>query len=69
MSKIVCLDTSKACQDTNVPTKLIKENADILTDFVHPSINASVSNGEFPSFLKLANVIPVFKKDSKNSKR
>ena len=31
-------------------------------------INASINNGDFPLFLKLANVIPVFKKDSKNSK-
>ena len=64
----VCLDASKACQDTDVPTKIIKDNADIFTDFIHPSINASINNGDFPSFLKLANVIPVFKKDSKNSK-
>ena len=43
-------------------------DADIFTDFIHPSINASINNGDFPSFLKLANVIPVFKKDRKNSK-
>ena len=41
---------------------------DIFTDFVHPSINASINNGDFPSFLNLANVIPVFKKDWKISK-
>ena len=66
--EIVCLDAYKACQDTDVPTKIIKENANIFTDFVHPSINASSNNGDIPSFLKLANVIPVFEKDSKNSK-
>ena len=59
IQEIVCLDASKVCQDANVPTKIIKENADIFTDFIHPSINASISNGDFPSFLKLANVIPV----------
>ena len=56
---IVCLDNFKACQDTDVHAKIIKENADIFTDFVHLSINASINNGDFPSFLKLANVIPV----------
>ena len=66
--EIVHLDPSKACQDTDVPTKIIKNNADIFTDFGHPPINASVNNGNCPSFLKLASVIPVFKKDSKNSK-
>ena len=28
-NEIVCLDASKVCQDTDVPTKIIKENADI----------------------------------------
>ena len=51
-----------------MPAKIIKENTDIFTDFVHNSINASVNNGDFPSFLKLANVIPVLKKDCKSSK-
>ena len=55
-----CLGASMACQDTNVPTKIIKENADIFTDFVHPSINASINSDDFPSFLKLTNMIPVF---------
>ena len=68
LQEIVCLDASKVCQDTEVPTKIIKENANIFTDFIHPSINASINNGNFPSFLKLAKMIPIFKKDSKNSK-
>ena len=46
--EIGCLDTFKACQNTDVPTKIIKESADIFTDFVHPSINASINNGDFP---------------------
>ena len=66
--EIVCLDASKACKDTDVPTKIIKENANIYTNFANLSINASVNNGDFPNFLKLVNVIPVFKKDCKNSK-
>ena len=46
--EIVCLDASKACKDTDVPTKIIKENANIYTDFANLSINASVNNGDFP---------------------
>ena len=46
--EIVCLDASKACQDTDVPTKIIKENANIYIDFAHLSINASINNGDFP---------------------
>ena len=58
--EIACLGASAACQDTNVPTKITKENADIFTDFVHPSINASINDDDLPSFLKLTNMIPVF---------
>ena len=45
--EIACLDASRVFQDTDVPTKIIKENADIFTDLVHPSINASINNGDF----------------------
>ena len=62
-NEIVNLDASKLCQDTNVPTKIIKESADIFADFIHPAINTIINKNEFPSFLNLADVIPVFKKD------
>ena len=61
----VNLDASKSCQDTYVPTKIIKENADIFADFIHPAINPSINKNEFSSFVKLADVIPVFKKSQK----
>ena len=41
--EIVYLEVFKACQDTDKPTKTIKESADIFEDFVHPSVNASLS--------------------------
>ena len=47
---------------TDVPTKIIKENADIFADFIQLAINTSINTNEFPSLLKLAGVIPVFKK-------
>ena len=68
LNEIVNLDASKSYQDTDVPTKIIKENADIFPDFIHPAINASINQNEFSSFLKLVDVITVFKKGSKNSK-
>ena len=64
--EMICLDASKTFQDTNVPTKIIKENTDIFIDFAYRSINASINNADFLSLLKLANVIPVFRKDCKN---
>ena len=48
-------DVSKACQDTNFPSKIIREDADIFASFLHSSFNTSVTNSEFPSVLKQAN--------------
>ena len=39
----------------------------MLTSF-HTSVNASINNNDFPTFLKHANIIPAFKKGSKNIK-
>ena len=50
LNDIVNLDASKSYQDTDVPTKIIKENADIFADFIHPEINTTINKNEFPSF-------------------
>ena len=62
------LDVSKACQDTDIPSKIIKENADIFASYLHSSFNTSVTNSEFPSVLKQANITSVFKKGERYSK-
>ena len=63
------LNTTKACQDTNIPTKILKENADIFSDFLFAYYNASVvKSSKFPSILTLADIIPVFKKGDKECK-
>ena len=54
---ILNLDLSRACQDTDIPSKIIKENVDIFASF-----NTSVTDSEFPSVLKQVNMTPVFKK-------
>ena len=41
---ILNLDVSKAWQDTDIPSKIIKENADIFASFLHSSFNTSVTN-------------------------
>ena len=66
---ILSLDTNKACQDTDIPTKILKENADIFSDFFFAYYNASVvKSSKFPSILTLADIIPVFKKGDKECK-
>ena len=62
--KILTLETSEACQDTDNLTKIIKENADIFADILFNSIKKT----DFPSSLKKANITPVFKKGNRNPK-
>ena len=68
LKEIQNLDASKACQDTDVPTKILKENADIFADFLHASFNEFVKKSEFPSVLKQANITPVYKKGERECK-
>lgn len=65
MKKILNLDTSKTFQDSDVPTKILKENADIFTDSLHSRFNAFIKKSEFLAVLKQANIIPAFKKRKK----
>ena len=56
------LDSNKACQESDIPTKLIKDNLDVISPFIFNNFNNSIFSSCFPSELKNANVIPVFKK-------
>ena len=68
LKEIQNLGASKACQDTDVPTKIPKENADIFAHFLHASFNKFVKNSEFPSVLEQANIAPVYKKGERECK-
>ena len=68
LKEISSLVHTKTCQESDIPTKIIKENADIFPEVLHLSFNASVNEGTFPSIFKLADITSIFKKDSKNSK-
>ena len=59
------LDCTKASQDTDIPSSIIKENADIFANFLYFSYNKAVSDCEFPTSFKNANVFPICKKDSR----
>ena len=58
---------SKASQEDDIPTKIIKENS-IFSSFIYQSFNNMIDVCIFPTSLKLANITPVYKKGSKNSK-
>lgn len=53
------MDHTTACQESDIPIKIIKENSGV-SEFLHPSFNASVNEETFPSVLKLAAMLPQF---------
>ena len=62
------LDTAKASQQCDIPTKILKQNSGYFAEYFYENINQCISKSIFPSDLKLADVTPVYKKKSKNSK-
>ena len=68
VKEIKKLSTQKATQSTDIPVKILKENADIFGSYICDFFNDCVEKGDFPSILKLANITPVFKKEFKGSK-
>ena len=66
--EVLNLDISQACQESDLPTKIIKANSDIFTEVIHKELNRSLEAGCFPCNVKLANVTPVYKKDTGSEK-
>ena len=60
MKEIKMLESNKTTQNTDIPTKLIKDNTDIFAELVFISLKRCIE--------KLANMTPVHKKTSKISK-
>ena len=59
------LDSSKTCQESDLPTKIIKANSDTFTDVTHKELNRGLEVGNFPCTTKLTNVTPVYKKGNR----
>ena len=62
------MDIQKSTLQTDIPTKLIKENVDLFANFLCFIFNKALDQGEFPDSLKYANITPVFKKGSRLAK-
>lgn len=59
------MKVSKSCGPTSIPNKLLKLFGSKLAHPLQHVINLSFCTGHFPDLLKLANVIPLYKKDEK----
>ena len=62
------LNINKATQNTDIPTKIIKENSDLFGDFIFLNLNCCINTSSYLSLLKRADITPVHKKDSKSAK-
>ncbi|XP_057290348.1 uncharacterized protein LOC130613047 [Hydractinia symbiolongicarpus] len=62
------LNIHKACQETDIPTKIIKENEDQYLETLHFSVNSAIDLCKYPEFLKRADVTPLFKEKDRSNK-
>ena len=62
------LNTNKASHSSDIPTKILKQNVEFFSPFILDYVNKSISSSTFSSILKLADIIPVYKKDSRYEK-
>ena len=61
--EIKSLNTKKACQDTDIPTKILQGNFAIFAEFIFQNFNYGIDFSVFPGNIKNANITPVHKKD------
>ena len=59
---ILNIDTKKSALSTSIPGNILKDFCDTYLTLITKIINKSFVDGHFPDELKLAEVIPVFKK-------
>ena len=65
--KVICnLNVRKSYQTTEIPTKVIKLNSDILAKFIYKCFRYCIDGGEYPNKLKHAELVPVHKRNSKS---
>ena len=62
------LSKNKASQETNIPVRVVKENAEYFAEIICSQFNESINSSKFPLSFKLANITPVFKNESRNHK-
>ena len=62
------MNNEKASQNSDIPTKIVKENSDIISKVLCSFINDSIKSFTFPSCLKEAGVTPIHKKGKKDNK-
>ena len=68
LKEIKKLNINKAVQDSDIPVKILKENADFFADYIYLQFNEAVDSSKFADFFKSADIAAVFKQGSRNKK-
>ena len=68
LKKVKTLDTANASQESDIPSKILKQDLDYFTEYFSENINLCILKSAFPSDLKLANVTPGYIKNQKTPK-
>ena len=68
MKVIQDLNTKKSCRTSDTPTKTIILNSDIFSNLIYKHFNYCIDKSEFPNDLKHADIVPIYKKNSKCEK-
>ena len=61
LKEIKKLNSNKAVQDTDIPVKILKENAEFFAEYIYLQFNETIESPKFPDFFKFANITPAFK--------
>ena len=61
LKEIDKLDNTKTIQNTDIPVKILKQNADMPGSYICYFLNVCVDKSTFASVLKPANITPVKK--------
>ena len=67
--KLQALKSGKATGYDNIPAKLLKAAEPIITPTLTGMINTGITTKNFPSAAKVAEVIPVYKKEDNMTKK
>ena len=57
------LSNNKASQETDLPVRVVKENAEYFAEIICSHFNESINSSKFPLSFKLADITPVFKNE------
>ena len=66
LEKLEDLSPIKKVQDTDIPVKILKDDAEFFAEYIHLQYNEAIRSSDFPNCFKYANIAAVPKQGSRN---